>query len=84
VKALQKLYPQAAMVTREGLWTRSYVQGLSPQHAAELAQRVNRDSFLATEMAQPSLFLLAGMGREGQWGASAPLGPSGSPGDGHA
>jgi len=39
VKALQKLNPLALAATREGLLTRCYVQGLSPQHAAELAAR---------------------------------------------
>ena len=37
VKALQKLHEQAAAVTREGLLTRAYFQGLSPHQAAELA-----------------------------------------------
>jgi hypothetical protein len=39
VKALQKLHWSAAAVTRDGLWTKLYVRGFSPEKAAELAER---------------------------------------------
>ena len=39
VKALHRLHAPAAMVTRDGLWTRFYVRGFSPKQAAELAER---------------------------------------------
>jgi hypothetical protein len=37
--ALQKLHSSAAAVTRDGLWTKLYVPGFSPQQAAEAAER---------------------------------------------
>ncbi|MFL5047812.1 MAG: hypothetical protein ACJ8EA_23515 [Xanthobacteraceae bacterium] len=39
MKALHRLHAPAAMVTRDGLWTRFYVRGFSPKQAAELAER---------------------------------------------
>jgi len=39
VKALHRLHAPAAMVIRDGLWTRFYVRGFSPKQAAELAER---------------------------------------------
>jgi hypothetical protein len=38
-KALVKLHVLAAAVTRDGLWIRLYIQGLSPETAAKLAAR---------------------------------------------
>jgi hypothetical protein len=39
VKALQKLHWSAAAVTRDALWSKLYVRGLSPEEAAKLAER---------------------------------------------
>jgi hypothetical protein len=39
VKALQKRHERAAIVTREGMWTRAYIMRLDPAKAAELAAR---------------------------------------------
>jgi hypothetical protein len=37
VKALQSINTRAARATGERIWTRAYVQNLSPEKAAELA-----------------------------------------------
>jgi hypothetical protein len=37
VKVLQSINTRAAMATGERIWTRAYVQNLSPEKAAELA-----------------------------------------------
>ena len=39
VKALQRLHERAAVVTRDGLWTRAYILRLEPAQAAEMAAR---------------------------------------------
>jgi len=39
VRALQKLHWSAAAFTRDGLWTKLYVRGFSPEEAAKLAER---------------------------------------------
>ena len=38
MKALQKLHWSAAAFTRDGLWTKLYVRGFSPEEAAKLAK----------------------------------------------
>jgi len=44
LKALQKLSPLAPAAIREGLLTRCYVHGLSPQQAAQVAEREYRST----------------------------------------
>jgi hypothetical protein len=36
---VQKFHERAAMVTRDGFWTRLYVRGLDPDEAAKAAAR---------------------------------------------
>jgi hypothetical protein len=44
LKALEWLRSPAARVTRDGFWTKLYVQGFRPAEAAELADREYRSS----------------------------------------
>jgi hypothetical protein len=44
LKALEWLRSPAARVTRDGFWTKLYVQGFRPAEAAELADREYRST----------------------------------------
>jgi len=45
IAALKKLHWSAVASTRDGLWTRLYVQGFSPEEAAEVADQ----TYLSTQ-----------------------------------